>query len=184
MIKAYLREQNGAAAVEFTLMLGLFTISLPSVVDLGVYAYDNMQVQNSAQMGAQAIWAACSQLPATDSGSCPTAQSALNAAVSRTALGTAVAVPSGGVTEGYYCAGSSGTLVNADTNGKTGDFTTSLTSAVPSPPTSCPSGSLTTSPGEYIKVNVSFSYSPVFANASVGRLLGTSIQGTAWMRLL
>jgi Flp pilus assembly protein TadG len=182
MIRPYFRDERGAAAVEFALMLGLFTISLPSVVDLGIYAYQNMQVKNSAQMGAQAVWAACSQLPATDTTACPTAQTALNAAVQRSTLGSAVTVST--VTEGYYCAGSSGALVNADPNGKTGNFTTSLTTALATPPTTCPSGSLTSAPGEYIKVDVSFTYKPVFAQASVASLLGSTIQGTAWMRLL
>jgi Flp pilus assembly protein TadG len=182
MIRAYLSERRGAAAVEFALMLGLFTAALPSVVDLGIYAYDSMQVQNSAQMGVQAVWAACSQLPATDATACPSAQTALNAAVQKTALGNSVSVSS--VTDGYYCTASTGALANADTSSKTGNFTTSLTSAVPTPPTSCQSGSLTGSPGEYISATVSYTYAPVFAHASVASLLGTSITGTAWMRLL
>jgi Flp pilus assembly protein TadG len=182
MIRAYVREQRGAAAVEFALMLGLFTISLPSVVDLGVYAYQNMQVQNSAQMGAQAVWAACSQLPATDTTACPTAQTALTAAVQKSALGSAVTVSS--VTEGYYCTGSDGKLQNADANNKSGNFSTSLTSAVPTPPTACKAGALSGAPGEYFGVTVTYSYRPVFAQASVASLLGTTIQSTAWMRLL
>jgi len=182
MIRAYLSERRGGAAVEFALILGLFTVSLPSVIDLGIYAYDNMQVKYSAQMGVQAVWAACSQLPATDSSQCPTAQTALNAAVQKSALGSNVTVSS--VAEGYYCPGSTGALANAASNGKTGDFTTSLTSAVPSPPSSCQSGSLTSAPGEYISTTVAYTYAPVFPQVSVASLLGTSIQGTAWMRLL
>jgi Flp pilus assembly protein TadG len=182
MIRTYLHDRRGGAAVEFALMLGLFSVALPSVVDLGVYAYDSMQVQNSAQMGVQAVWAACSQLPATDTTACPSAQTALDAAVQRTALGSAVTVSS--VTEGYYCTASTGALANADTNSKTGNFTTSLTSAVPAAPTTCQSGSLTSAPGEYIGATVSYTYAPVFPQVSVASLLGTSIQGTAWMRLL
>jgi Flp pilus assembly protein TadG len=182
MIRAYLRDRRGGAAVEFALTLTLFSAALPSVVDLAIYAYDSMQVQNSAQMGVQAVWAACSQLPATDTTACPTAQTALNAAVQKTALGNTVTVSN--VTEGYYCTSSTGALANADTNGKTGNFTTSLTSAVPTQPTTCPSGSLTSAPGEYISTTVSYTYAPVFPQVSVASLLGTSIQGAARMRLL
>jgi Flp pilus assembly protein TadG len=184
MIRAYFRDQRGAAAVEFALMLGVFAIALPSVVDLGIYAYDTMQVQNSAQMGAQAVWAACGQLPATDAAYCPTGQSAVNAAVARTSLGSAVTVSS--ATEGYYCAGSGGALVNADPSGnnKTGNFTTPLDTALPTPPSTCPSGSLTSAPGDYMSVTVSYTYSPVFSHASVASLLGTTITSTAWMRLI
>jgi Flp pilus assembly protein TadG len=183
MIRTYFRNQRGAAAVEFALMLGVFTVSLPSVVDLGIYAYDKMQVQNSAQMGAQAIWAACTSLPATDATSCPTAQTAVNAAVQRTSLGSAVTVSS--VTEGYYCSNASGVLTETPA-GKTGNFTTALdaSTVVPTPPTTCPTGSQTSSPGEYIWVTVSYTYSPVFTRASVASLLPTTIQSRGWMRLI
>lgn len=182
MIRAYLRNERGAAAVEFAMMLGVFTVSLPSVVDLGIYAYDQMQVQNSAQMGVQAIWSACTQLPATDSTACSTAQTAMNTAVQQTSLGNAVTVSS--ATEYYYCVGSTGALVNASGT-KSGNFTTALnaSSNVPSAPTSCPNGSLTTKPGDYMSVAVTYTYSPVFSHASVASLLGTTISSTAVMRL-
>jgi Flp pilus assembly protein TadG len=186
MIRAYLRNQRGAAAVEFALMLGLFTVALPSAIDVGIYAYDSMQVQNSAQMGVQAVWAACTQLPATDSTSCPNASTAVTNAVQRTSLGTAVTVSS--VSEGYYCTGSSGALANAVSGSPTGDFTTALdaSSKAPNPPTSCSavSGAQTSAPGDYFTVNVTYTYSPVFARVSVASLLGTTITGSAVMRLL
>lgn len=183
-MRAYLRDQRGAAAAEFALMLGVFTIALPSVVDLGIYTYDAMQVHNSAQMGVQAIWAACSQLPATNKTACPSAESALNAAVQKTSLGSAVTVSN--VTEGYYCTNASGALTETPA-GKTGNFTTALdaSTVVPSPPTACPSGSLTTVPGDYVRVTVTYTYKPVFSQASIGSQLGRNpIQSTAWMRLL
>lgn len=184
MIRAYFRNERGAAAVEFAVILGVFTISLPSIVDLGIYAYDAMQVQNSAQMGVQAVWAACGQLPATDSSACSSAQTALNAAVQRTTLGNSVSVSS--VTEGYYCTDSTGALANAVSGNKTGNFTTSLTSAVPNPPTDCSAltSPKTSTPGDYIWVTVTYTYTPVFSRASVASLLGTTITSTAWMRLL
>lgn len=181
MMRAYLQDQRGAAAAEFALILGVFVVALPNVIDVGIYAYDVMQVQNSAQMGAQAIWAACNQLPATDATACPNASAALNAAVQRTSLGGSVQVSS--VAEGYYCTDSTGALANAASNGKTGNFTSGLSSAVPSPPSDCSklTNPKTSKPGDYIWVTVTYSYTPVFS-ASV--MSARTIESTAWMRLL
>jgi Flp pilus assembly protein TadG len=195
MIRAYCRDPRGNAAVEFALVVGIFAIALPSVVDVGIYAYDAMQVRNSAQAGVQAMWAVCKQLPATDSTACPTASAALTQAVQRTTLSSAVTVSN--VKEGYYCTDSSGALLNAvlnssntnaDTNTNTGDFSTAsgLRGKVPSPPTNCNNvtNAKTTSPGNYISVTVSYTYTPVFRRVSVASLLGTTITSAAWMRLI
>jgi Flp pilus assembly protein TadG len=187
MIRTYFRNQRGAAAVEFAIMLSMLTAALPSAVDLGIYAYDNMQVRNSAQMGVQAVWALCATtfgLPATDTTACPNAQTALDNAVARTSLGSAVTVSS--VTEGYYCTDANGALANASGT-KTGNFTTALdaSSEVPTAPTTCSSvtNSETSAPGDYISATVSYTYTPVFPNISVASLLGTTITSTARMRL-
>ena len=186
-IQAYLREQRGAAALEFALMLTLFTVMLPSAIDLGIYAYDNMQVKNSAHMAAQAVWAACNQLPATDSSACSTASSAATTAAQQTSLGTHVTVSS--VREEYDCTNSSGTLANAVSgSNKYGDFSTALDAStrVPVPPTNCSaiSGALTSIPGDYFTVNVTYTYSPIFSHFSVISMLGTTITGSATIRLL
>jgi Flp pilus assembly protein TadG len=187
MIRTYFRNQRGAAAVEFAMMLAMFTAALPSAVDLGIYAYDNMQVRNSAQMGVQAVWALCATtfgLPATDTTACPNAQTALNNAVARTSLGTAVTVSN--VTEYYYCTDANGALVNASGT-KSGGFSPAAaldaSTEVPTAPTTCPSGSETSAPGDYIKATVTYTYTPVFSRISVASLLGTTITSTAWMRL-
>ena len=172
MIRAYLREQRGAAAVEFAIMLGVFTVALPSVIDLGIYAYDSMQVNTSAQMAVQAVWQACNQLPVT--ASCAGAQTALNTAAHQSSLGTNVSVSS--VTESYSCTNSSGALYTL----ATGDFTTALGGNS----SQCATADKTTLPGDYITATVTYTYSPVFAQISVANLLGTTITGTATMRLL
>jgi len=174
MIRTYLRNQRGAAAVEFAMMLGIFTIALPSAVDLGIYAYDSMQVVNSAQAGAQAAWAACTQFPIT--AQCSAGQSAISTAVQQTTLRNAVTVSS--VTEGYYCTNASGVLA---LDGSTGTYASPLNSNSVG---ACPSGSKTTLPGDYVNVNVTYTYTPVFAHISVASLLGTTITGQATMRLL
>jgi len=172
--------------VTVVLVIGIFALALPSAVDLGIYAYRMMQVRNSAQMGVQAIWAACTQLPATDSSACSTASTALTQAVQRTSLGSRVTVTD--VKEGYYCTDSSGALANAASSGNTGDFGAgnSLSATVPNPPTDCTAitSPQTATPGDYIWVTVSYNFSPLFPRISLASLLGTQIQSTAWLRLL
>src|SRR5258706_12323018 len=57
--RRYCREQRGAAAVEFAMVLTLLTVPVLNVVDLAFYAWDRMQLDNAAQVGAQAAWATC-----------------------------------------------------------------------------------------------------------------------------
>jgi Flp pilus assembly protein TadG len=188
MIRAYCRDPQGNAAVEFALVAGIFALALPSVVDVGIYAYQSMQVRNSAQMGVQAIWAACNQLPATDAACATTTRNAVTAAVQRTSLGSAVSWSS--VIEAYYCTNATGALANAAANGNTGiltsSSTTGLSTAVVTTPSDCTAvaNAQTTTPGDYVSVTVSYTYTPVFRQVSVASLLGTTIQSTATMRLL
>jgi Flp pilus assembly protein TadG len=173
MIRAYFRNQRGAAAVEFAMMLGAFTVALPSAIDLGVYAYDSMQVRHSAQMGLQAVWAACSSLPVTSQ--CATAGSnAVTTGAQQTSLGANVTVSSS--IERYSCTNSSGALYTI----ATGTFASPLGTNS----SLCASSDRTTVPGDYLTTTVTYTYSPVFANISVASLLGTSITSTATMRLL
>ena len=189
MIRAYLHNQRGAAAAEFAIFLVVLTTTFPSVVDLGIYAYDTMQVTNSAQMGAQALFAACQQLPATDTTSCSGGQTAMTTAGHQTSLGSNVTVSL--LSEGYYCVGSNGQLANAVTTpaapNNLGNFTTALdaTGRVTTPPTNCSavSGALTSKPGDYVAVTATYTYSPVFPAVSAASLLGTTITSTAWLRL-
>ena len=172
MIRSYLREQRGAAAVEFAMMLGLFTIALPSAIDLGIYAYDSMQVNTSAQMAVQAMWAGCSQFPVTSS--CSGAQTTLSTAAHQSSLGSQVSVSSS--TESYSCTNSSGALYPK----ATGTFASPLGANS----YTCASADQTSYPGDYMSATVTYAYTPVFANISVATLLGTSITSTATMRLL
>lgn len=186
MIRVYVHDRRGAAAVEFALFLGVFTVAMPSVVDLGIFVYDTIQVQNSAQMGAQALWATCPQLPATDTNACSGGQAAMTAAGHQSSLGTAVTVSL--ASEAYYCAASNGQLANATGNAtKIGNFTTALDASteVPTAPINCSAvaGALTSKPGDYVAVTATYTYSPVFPAVSVASLLGTTITSTAWMRL-
>jgi len=144
-----------------------------NTVDLGYYIYLRMEVENAAQIGAQAAWKTCYDpsymLPATQN--CPGLNDAITAAVKSTTLGTKVSVASGYPVEGYYCVTTSKALQQVG----------SLTSK----PANCSeAGDATTTPADYIQVRVTFAYSPIFSGATIMGSSGiTSITQTSWMRL-
>jgi len=168
-------EQRGAAAVEFALVLTLLTVPILNVVDLAVYSWDKMQVDNAAQVAVQAAWATCDttvKLPATPNSyaNCPTMPAAVTLAAQSTRLGTGVTVTS--TTENYYCVNTStSVLVTVGTFPGT-------------KPANCSSVGLSgDKPGDYVLITVSYSYTPVFSAVSIASALTTPITRTAWMRL-
>ncbi|HZZ30971.1 MAG TPA: TadE/TadG family type IV pilus assembly protein [Phenylobacterium sp.] len=174
-----LTDNRGAAAVEFVLWLGVLIVPLLSAVDIGSYAFEKMQVQIAGQDAVQAVWHGCSdstKWPATKN--CPNLLTTITRAAQAGSLGTQVTVASAGVVEGYYCANASSALVAV---GATGTIATPLTATVPTC-TSVTAGS-TAAAGDYIKVQVSYTYAPLFTGLSFASILGTSITHTAWMRL-
>jgi Flp pilus assembly protein TadG len=161
----YLHDEHGAAAAEtaiFVLVLAPIALNL---VDLGVYVYKRMQVENAAQAGAQAAWATCTKPPASAT-NCPYIASAVTAAVQGTSLGTAVTWSNSPASTdaGYYCP-----------DGTNNAFVTSSSGA-----TCTNTGA---SAGYYVKITVSYPFAPVFSGFSVASLLPTPITRTTWMRL-
>jgi len=193
--RRYRSDGRGAAAVEFALVVTLFIIPLLNVVDAAFYVYDRMALDNAAQAGAQAALVACANsgnLPATGAnGQCPQLAAAVQAAVQAGWLGNqiapppvyvftpakgAAAVPYGttpAITEYFYCVQSgSNTLVSV------GSVTTNTK------PSSCANngGSALDAPGDYIQVNLTYTYKPIFPGLSI--VSGMSpITHTAYMRL-
>lgn len=176
MLGKFLRRETGASGVEFALIVGLITLPMMSAIDVAVYAYDRMQLEQAAQVALQAAWATCtsnSMLPVTSSTACPTASTAMTSAAQSTSLSTAVAISS--TTEGYYCVDGTGALTLV---GKTGTF-----GGAPAVQSSCPSGSTTSRPGDYVYVTVTIPFSPIFGGVSIASLFGPSISKTSWMRM-
>jgi len=178
----FLRDTSGAAAAEFVLWLSILIIPILSVVDLGVFAMQRMQVDVASQAAVQAAWRLCDTptklTPASDN--CPGLASVITAGAQSTSLGTAVTLASGSPLNGYYCAASDATLKPA---GATTTWT--IGASAPSKPGDCKfvtTGSKT-APGEWIKVTVNFTYAPVFPSVSIASLLPTTISRTAWVRL-
>ncbi|WP_456654679.1 TadE/TadG family type IV pilus assembly protein [Bradyrhizobium sp. JR3.5] len=48
-----MRDTGGVAAIEFGIMIPLFSLMVVSVTDIGLAVYRKMQVENAAQAGAQ-----------------------------------------------------------------------------------------------------------------------------------
>lgn len=176
-----IRDTRGAAAVEFVLWLGVLVVPVLSAVDLGVYAMQRMQLEIAGQATVQAAWHLCdspTKLPATKN--CTGLSTALTTAAQGTSLGSNVTISSGFPLEGYFCTDSSQALKPAG-NGMT--WTTGQTP--PTKPANCSAviAGSKTPPGDYIQVQVSYAYTPVFSAVSVASLLTTPITRTAWMRL-
>jgi Flp pilus assembly protein TadG len=163
-------DQRAVAAVEFAFIATFMSFAILNVVDISIYIYQRMEVANATQMGAQAAWKNCSvnQLPATTS--CPTLTNAVQTAVQSTSLGTQVALKSGSPSEGYYCVNSSNAL--------------QYVSSVATKPTDCSAAGMPgLQPGDYIQVNTTFPYTPLFPHITVAAGFTTPITQTALMRL-
>jgi Flp pilus assembly protein TadG len=170
LFRAFQTDTQGVAAIEFALIGGVLCVAMLNVVDVAMYAYQQMQVANAAQMGAQAAWKTCdtTELPATTN--CPGLSSAITAAIQSTSLGSKVSLTEGSPAEGYYCLNSSDSLEKV--------------SEVSNKPSDCSAvGKSSLRPGDYIQVQVTYSYAPMFMDFTVASLLTTPIVRTAILRL-
>jgi Flp pilus assembly protein TadG len=163
-------DQRGVAAVEFGLFAIFLSLALVNVTDVSIYIYQRMQAENATQVAAQAAWKACdpSQLPATTH--CSGLTTAVQNALGSTSLGTRVALISGSPSEGYYCVNSSNAL--------------QYVSGVSSKPADCTAAGMPSlQPGDYIQIQTTFTYAPLFPGLSVSSTFPTPINRTAIMRL-
>jgi Flp pilus assembly protein TadG len=170
--KAIWADQRGVAAIEFGFFAIFLSLALVNVTDVSIYIYQRMQAENATQVAAQAALKACwSQLPATTpAGNCPTLLIAVQNAIQSTSLGMRVSL-SGSPSEGYYCVNSSNAL----------QYVGSVSSSKPADCTAAGMPSL--QPGDYIQVQTTFPYAPLFPGLSVTSTFATPINTTAMMRL-
>jgi Flp pilus assembly protein TadG len=188
-LRAYWRERRGAAAAEFAIVLVVLVFPLLNVIDFGMYIFEGMDVNEAAQTTAEAALKVCTYasppaLPATPF--CASLSSAEAVAVRSTSLGSAVtlvAPPTTALTscantssvngcEGYYCTNSSGALVAVG----------SFPDTMPADCSSVVAGS-TDTPGDYLQLEVSYTYTPMFTGISMASLLPSPITKIVWMRL-
>jgi Flp pilus assembly protein TadG len=169
-IKAMSTDQSGVAAIEFGVFALFLFLALANVVDVTMYLYQRMQAENATQVAAQAAWKACDlpKLPATVN--CPGLATAVQNALGSTSLGTGVSLVSGSPSEGYYCVNSSNAL--------------QYVSNVSSKPLDCSAAGMPSlQPGDYIQVQTTFTYTPIFPGMSISSTFPTPINRTALMRL-
>jgi Flp pilus assembly protein TadG len=160
---------NDAAniAIEFALVAPILVLLLMNILDLSRLIWARMEVDNAARMGAQAAFKSCSSgtLPATTH--CSGVSTTVTTAIQSTSLSTAVSLASGSPSENYYCV--SGTSLQS-----VGTY-----SSPPNPFNCTATGNPSISPGDYIEVDVTYAYSPVFSGltfASARTLTGTAVE--------
>jgi Flp pilus assembly protein TadG len=149
---------DGAAAAEFAIWLSVLVPAMLNVVDIGIYAWDKMQVSNAAQSAVQAVWTYCPTTPVSTN--CDTKIS--DAISGASGLKTSVQEDTTQRQEGYACPVSGTLQWNA------------------SGVTTCSSGKTA---GYYFKTQVTYAYRPVFTGISVASLLSTPITQSAWTRI-
>ena len=152
------------------MIAGFLSIAVLNVADIAQFYFAKIQVNDATQMGVQAAWATCDLNHIPASVKCPSMSAAVTRAVQSTSLGTAVSVQSGYPAEGYYCVNSSGAL--------------QYMSDVNSPPADCTAaGVSTTVPADYVKVQTTYNFSPLFSGISIASAFPSAITATAWVRL-
>jgi hypothetical protein len=155
-------------------------LSLPllNITDLSFYAYRRMQVENSAQMGAQQAWTNCNTAAKFASGCSGLTTSVMNAAIQSTTLGTAVTEASL-PTEAYYCTTAAGALSQVATYSASQALCSTYT-----PPSGATWSDPTAKAGGYVKVSVSYSFTSVYSGVTVVSLLPSPITKTTYTRVL
>ena len=172
-IKAMSVDRRGVAAIEFGIFAPLLFLALANVVDVTIYLYQRMQVQNATEVAAQAAWKTCdlTALPlTTDCSTLAASVTAVQNALGSTSLGTAVSLVSGSPSVGYYCVNSSNAL--------------QYVSNISSNPADCTAaGTPSLRPGYYIQVQTTFTYTPIFPGMSISGTFPTPINSASLMRL-
>lgn len=170
LLRRLAKDTRGLAATEFALIGGMLIIALFNAVDLGRYAFAHMEVQNGAQMAAQNIWKNCAPPNLPASTSCTSWSNYATTGAQSTSLGTSVTVVAGYPAEAYWCVNGSGTLVNA--------------AAIGAKPSDCSAqGNASAQPGDYVQVQTTYTFTPMFSALSVVGTLPATITGSTLMRL-
>jgi Flp pilus assembly protein TadG len=164
-------DQRGVAAIEFGVFSILLFASLANVTDVSIYIYQRMEVENATEVAAQAALKTCSSsstLPATIN--CPNLLTAVTTAMQSTSLGTAITLQNGSPSEGYYCINTGGAL--------------QFVSSVATRPADCTAAGMPAlQPGDYITIQTTFTYTPIFAKLSVAAAFPSPITRSAMLRL-
>jgi Flp pilus assembly protein TadG len=162
------KKNDGNVIIEFAFVAPILVVLIINILDFSSLIWDQMEVDYSAQMGAQAAYKTCSCskcTPAKNSTNCPNLNTKVTTAIQSTSLGTGVTLATSSPSEIYYCV--SGTTLQ------------SVATYPSSPPADCSAYGSASVPGDYIEVDVTYSYSPTFAGlslASAHSLTGKSVE--------
>ncbi len=179
-LSVYGARSRGAAALEFALVVGLMTLPALNIVDLAVYAFDEMQTHNAAEMAAEAAFNDCntgSYLPAMSKCTATNSQFKISfdnvvaSGLKETTLGNSVSLNSD--SEGYYCSTTSNTLV--------GPMANTIQTCGASGFGNIADGNAP--PGDYVLVTAQYTYTPIFHGMTVTSLLPSTITKTVWIRM-
>jgi Flp pilus assembly protein TadG len=164
-------DNAGNALIEFAIVAPILVLLLLNLFDFSSLIWSRMQTDYAAQMGAQAALKTCAggALPAMTSGNCSGLNAAIASAIHGTSLGSGVSLASGYPTETYYCV--SGTALQS-----VGTY-----SAPPNPFDCSAAGNSAVAPGDYVAVQVSYSYNPAFTGLSLAT--SQTLTSTALERL-
>jgi Flp pilus assembly protein TadG len=157
-------DHDGNVMIEFALIAPVLVVLIMNILDFSMLIWARMQVDYSAQMGGQAAYRTCSTVTPPVTTNC-NLDAAVTTAIQRTSLGTAVTLASGYPTETYYCV--SGTTLQ------------SVATYPAARPADCSAYGSSSAPGDYIEVDVTYSYAPTFAGLSLASsqtLTGKAIQ--------
>jgi Flp pilus assembly protein TadG len=144
-------DQRGASAVEFGLIALILVPLLLNVIDFSFLIWARMQVDYAAAVGAQAAYNMC----LSDKDNCQNNWNGpVAAAANSTSLGT---LDSSAASERYYC-----------TVGTTLQPPDGLPPPASSLPPDCGAqGDPNTKPARYVRVNVTYTFAPLFAELSL-----------------
>jgi len=167
---ALVRDTRGVASVEFAIVAVFMMTAILNAADVGSYVYQAMEVENAAQMAAQAALQNCTAMQVPVTTACPDFSTKITTALTSTSLGTGVALKGGSPAEAYYCVDAGNTLVQVGTPGNK--------------PANCVAvGAATVAPGDYLVVTATYTYVPIMPGASVVAFLQTPIVRRAIMRV-
>jgi Flp pilus assembly protein TadG len=159
------KNRDGNVTIEFAFVAPILVVLIMNILDFSRLIWARMEVDYSAQMGAQAAYKTCSTSALPAKTNCASLNTTVTTAIQATSLGTGVTLTSGYPTETYYCV--SGTTLQ------------SVATYPSAPPADCATYGSASAPGDYIEVDVTYSYTPIFAGlslASAQTLTGKSME--------
>jgi hypothetical protein len=177
-LRKFASGESASAAAETAIWATVIILPMLSAADVAFYTYRKMQVEMAAQAAAAAAWTTCdiaAKQPALVSGKCSGVVTAMTTAAQSTSLGAAVTLQSGYPKEGYYCVSGGNALVLKGSEIVFNDSSLSTPN--------CGTGTDAMTPGDYIRVRVQYTFTPVFSGIPITALLPATIVKEAWMRM-